>query len=106
MAWLTGRLGESLNQLLTAATVCMAMSVVACTNDYEAENEPAAAITHSSVKRDGVVYTPMSIGPEGCLLYNIQIPGGDAPTAMVYQGVDGQFSFGRPTQCVKARAIE
>lgn len=84
----------------------MAISVGACTIDDKAEEEPAAAIPHSPVERDGVVYTPMSVGPGGCLLYNVQIPGGYAPAAMAYQSVDGQFSFGRPTQCVKAGAIE
>ena len=55
----------------------------------------------ASVEREGIIYTPVSIGSQGCLLYHIKIPGGQAPAALAYQSTDGQFSYGRPDQCVK-----
>ena len=93
-----------MKQLLALAAVCMAMLGTACTGQQEADTAPAPVSSDSPIVRDGKVYTPMSIGPEGCLLYNIRIPGGDAPAAMVYQSADGEFTFGRPDRCVKAES--
>ena len=52
------------------------------------------------VVREGVVYTPASIGSRGCVLYRVRIPGGQSPAALMYQGKDGEFSYGRPDRCV------
>ena len=54
----------------------------------------------SPVVQEGIVYTPVSVGPRGCVLYNIRIPGGQAPAALVYRDVEGQFAYGRPERCV------
>ena len=56
------------------------------------------------VEREGIIYTPVSVGLQGCLLYRINIPGGQAPAALAYQNTDGQFSYGRPDYCVKKTA--
>ena len=55
----------------------------------------------SPVIRDGIVYTPVSVGSQGCVLYSIQIPGGQAPAALLYRSIEGQFSYERPKLCVK-----
>ena len=65
-------------------------------------HEPASL--GSPVEREGVIYTPVSVGSQGCMLYRIKIPGGQAPAALAYQSTDGQFSYGRPDQCVKKTA--
>ena len=52
--------------------------------------------------REGVVYTPASIGPRGCVLYRVSVPGGRAPAALMYRSREGQFSYDRPDRCVTA----
>ena len=52
--------------------------------------------------QDGAIYTPVAIGPLGCVLYSIEIPGGQAPAALVYRSDDGSFSYARPERCVEA----
>lgn len=53
------------------------------------------------VVREGVVYTPVGIGPRGCVLYNVRVPGGQAPAALAYRSVEGRFAYGRPERCVE-----
>ncbi len=77
---------------------------VACTNQQSTETVHEPASLGSPVEREGVIYTPVSVGSQGCLLYRIQIPGGQAPAALAYQSTDGRFSYGRPDQCVKQAA--
>ena len=60
----------------------------------------------SPVVREGIIYTPVSIGSQGCLLYHIEIPGGSAPAALAYQSTDGRFSYGRPDHCVKKEGTQ
>lgn len=74
---------------------------MACTSQQNPETAHAPDNLGTPVEREGIIYTPVSIGSQGCLLYHIKIPGGQAPTALAYQGTDGQFSYGRPDQCVK-----
>lgn len=57
------------------------------------------------VAGEGTVYTPVSIGPRGCVLYKVRIPGGQAPAALVYQSVDGRFSYDRPERCVRTAKV-
>lgn len=91
---------------LGVAVLGMAMLGMACTPQPGPDTAPASLGAASPVEQDGVIYTPMSIGPESCVLYNIRIPGGDAPAAMVYQSVDGAFTYGRPDNCVKAGSAQ
>ena len=51
--------------------------------------------------QDGAIYTPADVGPQGCVLYSIDIPGGHAPAALVYRSDDGSFSYARPERCEK-----
>ena len=74
---------------------------VACANQREADEATAPVSLGSSIVREGTIYTPVSIGSHGCLLYSVRIPGGQAPAALVYQDTEGQFSYERPEQCVK-----
>ena len=75
---------------------------VACASQHDSETAaPTPASLVSPVMRDGIVYTPVSVGSHGCVLYSVQIPGGQAPAALAYQSTDGQFSYGRPEMCVK-----
>lgn len=95
-----------MKQLLTLAAFSLVVLGMACTTQQESDRSFVPLNSDSSIERDGVIYTPMSIGPEGCLLYNIRIPGGDAPAAMVYQTVDGEFTYGRPDNCVQAESAK
>lgn len=56
----------------------------------------------SSTLSDGVIYTPVAVGPLGCVLYSVEIPGGHAPAALVYRSDDGSFSYARPERCEEA----
>ena len=56
----------------------------------------------SPVVREGTVYTPVSRSSQGCLLYSVRIPGGQAPAALIYRSVEGRFSYDRPERCVKS----
>lgn len=80
---------------------CASVLSVACAGRYKPEVAPAPQSLGPPVVRDGIVYTPASVGAKGCVLYSIQIPGGNAPAAMAYQSTDGQFSYGRPERCVR-----
>lgn len=52
------------------------------------------------ILQEGVVYTPVDRSAEGCVLYSVRIPGGQAPAALVYRNEEGKFSYSRPAQCV------
>ena len=93
-----------MNRLHTLSLGCLAVFVVACTNQHNTEMASAPAGLGAPVEREGVIYTPVSVGSQGCLLYHIKIPGGQAPAALAYQSTDGRFSYGRPDQCVKQAA--
>ena len=73
---------------------------MACANRNDSAITPGSVTPGSSIIREGTVYTPVSIGPQGCVLYNVQIPGGQAPAALVYRSKEGRFSYGRPDRCV------
>ena len=77
---------------------------VACTNQQAVETAPDSVSLGSPIVREGTVYTPVSVGPQGCVLYNIRIPSGQAPAALAYQSKEGRFSYDRPDQCVKKAA--
>ena len=81
----------------------MAVLVTACAPAAAPDPSVARHSLGPAVERDGAVYTPMSVGPKGCILYNMSIPGGEAVTAMVYQDTEGRFSLGRPKRCVQPR---
>lgn len=74
---------------------------VACTSQQDPDMGRASAGLGAPVVREGTVYTPVSVGSQGCLRYRIRIPGGQAPAALAYQGTNGRFSYGRPNHCVK-----
>ena len=79
---------------------CILALGLACTGPDKPEVVPVTQGLGPPVVRDGVVYTPAAVGRRGCVLYNVQIPGGRAPAAMVYRSAEGLFSYGRPNQCV------
>ena len=80
---------------------CAAVLATACTDQPASENVPDPMSLGAPIVREGTVYTPVSVGPQGCVLYNIRIPGGQAPAALVYQTTDGGFSYARPVRCVR-----
>ena len=90
-----------MNCVSSLTFACAAFLGTACANQHEPERALAPAGLGSPVIQEGIVYTPVSIDSQGCLLYSIRIPGGQAPAALVYQNMEGQFSFGRPDRCVK-----
>ncbi len=53
------------------------------------------------IVRDGATYTPSVVDDHGCVLYVVSRADGSVPAAMVYLGMDGEFSYVRPERCVK-----
>lgn len=90
-----------MNLLRTWVLGSVAVFGMACTSQQDPETAHPPDSLGAPVEREGIIYTPVSIGSQGCLLYHIKIPGGHAPAALAYQSTDGQFSYGRPDQCVK-----
>lgn len=76
----------------------------ACVGPDKSEAVPVTRGLGPPVVREGVVYTPAAVDRRGCVLYNVQIPGGRAPAAMVYRSAKGLFSYERPDQCVGLKA--
>lgn len=98
-----GWTGEVLNLLRAITLACLAVLGAACTSQQEAKKARDPVNPGSPVVREGIIYTPVSIGSQGCVLYSIRIPGGQAPAALAYQSTENRFSYERPDQCVKAR---
>ncbi len=83
---------------------CFALASVvafgaACRGAHETHS---VSVPADALVEDGVVYTPVARGPQGCVLYNFEIPGGYAPAALVYRSVEGEFSYDRPDRCVQS----
>ncbi len=97
----TAGVGDPVNLLRTLMLVSVVVFGMAGANRNESAIAPDSVSPGSSIIREGIVYTPVSIGSRGCVLYHIRIPGGQAPAALVYQSTVGQFSYARPDQCVK-----
>ena len=95
-----------MNFLAMLAVGCAIVVGSACTGPDKHEAAPVVQRFGPPVVREGIVYTPAAVGREGCVLYNIQIPGGKAPAAMVYQSAEGSFSYRRPNQCVKLKTVQ
>ena len=74
---------------------------VACAIQREAGEVTVPVDLGPPIVRNGTIYTPVSVGSHGCLLYNVRIPGGQSPAAQVYQNTEMRFSYDRPEQCVK-----
>ncbi|MDE0371997.1 MAG: hypothetical protein OXI73_05565 [Rhodospirillales bacterium] len=53
------------------------------------------------IVRDGATYTPSVVDDHGCVLYAVSRADGPVPAAMVYLGMDGEFSYVRPERCVE-----
>ena len=89
------------NRFGVLALACVAVLGAACADrrDLDGTSDPPGL--GAPVVREGVVYTPASIGPHGCVLYHVRIPGGQAPAAMTYRNEEGGFVYGRPERCVK-----
>lgn len=88
-----------MNRLRTLTLGGVAVLGVACTNHHE--KAPAPVSLDPPVEREGIIYTPVSVGSQRCMLYSVRIPGGQAPAALVYQSTEGRFSYGRPDKCIK-----
>lgn len=79
----------------------MASLVTSCGGVEGADQPGERAEGPRTVERGGRIYTPISTTPEGCVLYNIRVEGGRAPAALVYQSVEGEFSYAPPEECVQ-----
>ena len=89
------------NRLGVLALAWAAALGAACAGQRDPDGTSGSPALGPPVVREGVVYTPASIGPYGCVLYSVRIPGGQAPAAMAYRSVDGRFAYGRPERCVR-----
>ncbi len=90
-----------MNFLCILVLGCASVLSVACASRQKPEIVPVPQSLGPPVVREGIVYTPVSVGAKGCVLYSIRKPSGNAPAAMAYQSTDGQFSYGRPECCVR-----
>lgn len=89
-----------MNARCALALAGVAVLGVACAGLPAKDKAPGPTEMGPSIEQDGAVYTPVSRSEEGCLLYKIRIPGGQARAALVYRSEDGEFSFARPARCV------
>ena len=90
-----------MNGFRPLALVSVAVVCVACAGPRENVKRSGPTTLGPAVEQDGAVYTPVSQSNEGCLLYHVRIPGGQAPAALVYRSEDGSFSYAPPDQCVR-----
>ena len=90
-----------MNRVLALALGSAALCV-ACAGPREIDRTDLSTGLGSPVVENGTVYTPVSRSSHGCLLYSVRIPDGQAPAALVYRSVEGQFSYGRPERCFKS----
>ena len=100
----TVRHGDPVPLLLRLAFGCVFVLTAACASEPRPEPRPTASELGPPVVREGVVYTPASVGPRGCVLYRLSVTGGQAPAALVYRSEDGGFTFHRPARCVSSAA--
>ena len=84
----------------TLILACVAVLGVACAGPREKDKASGPTDLGSSIEQEGAVYTPVSQSAQGCLLYNVHIPGGQAPAALVYRSEKGGFGYARPDKCV------
>lgn len=87
---------------LALAFGCVALLAAACAS----EPGPAPSALGPPVVRQGVVYTPVSTDPRGCVLYRVSIPGGRAPAALMYRSKNGAFTYDRPPRCVTSAGFK
>ncbi len=86
--------------LLRLAFGGLAVLVAACASEPRPEPRPTASELGPPVVREGVVYTPASIGPRS---FTLSV-GGRAPAALMYRSEDGEFTYHRPVRCVTSAA--
>ena len=89
-----------MNSALALTLVSVTLLGVACSSPRENVRVSVPPNLGPPIKQEGAIYTPVSRSAEGCLLYNVHIPGGQAPAALVYRSEDGSFSYARPARCV------
>ena len=89
-----------MNGYCALALASVAVLGIACAGPPTKDKASGPSNPGPSIEQDGAVYTPVSRSAEGCLLYNVHIPGGQAPAALLYQSEDGRFSYARPDRCV------
>ena len=89
-----------MNSLCTLTLTCVAVLGIACAGPPAKDKAPGPTNLGPSIEQEGTVYTPVSQSEQGCLLYSVHIPGGQAPAALVYRSEEGWFSYARPDRCV------
>ena len=106
LAWRTKWPGESVHRISILILVCTIALTEACTSPGNAEQASDSMDFGSSVTQEGTVYTPVSQTSDGCLLYSVNVLGGHSPAALVYQSVEGQFSYDQPERCIKSAKVQ
>ena len=91
-----------MDRLRWLAFGCAILFVAACAS----ESGPASSAPGPPIVRQGVVYTPFSTCPQGCVLYRVSVPGGHAPAALMYRSKDGAFTYDRPPRCVTSAGFK
>lgn len=91
-----------MKRVLFLLSACAVALGAACADPREMGSALGPTGLGSAVVQEGVIYTPAGRSPEGCLLYSIHIPGGQAPATLVYRSMEGSFSYDPPDRCVTA----
>ncbi len=89
-----------MNYLCTLSLAAVAVLGVACAGTRQEDTAPDLIDSVSPIVHEGVIYTPASRSADGCVLYSVRIPDGQAFAALVYRSKEGKFGYGRPDRCV------
>ena len=81
------------------AAACAAAPATGCAKQPARETLSLRHKESSPIIQGGAIHTPVAIGTQGCVLYSIEMPGGQALATLVYRRDDGSFSHARPQRC-------
>lgn len=84
---------------LLLSVACATAPATGCAKQPARETLPLPHNEPTPIPQDDAIHTPVAIAPQGCVLYSIEMPGGQASPALIYRSDDGSFSYARPQRC-------
>ena len=75
-AWPGASSGSAVGCMPLLAAACIAVLATACAAQQTWETPSLLDDQASSILSDGFIYIPVAVGPLGCVLYSVEIPGG------------------------------
>lgn len=84
------------------SVACAAALATGCAKQPARETLPLPHNEPTPILQDDAIHIPVAIVPQGCVLYSIEMPGGQASPALIYRSDDGSFSYARPQRCEEA----